>query len=100
MPCLITFLFCLEFATFVDFNDVTPFFSHNLILLNTEYDVTLISVLCFFSECDIDYICPSDYHPPDENSSDSVKIKNGFNEEDPYERIVRGNLQLIEKQKV
>ncbi len=36
----------------------------------------------------------------DEDSSESVKIKNGLNEEDPYERIVRGNLQLIEKQKV
>jgi hypothetical protein len=63
-------------------------------------NVTLIFILCFFSECDVDYICPSEYHPPDENSSDSVKIKNGLNEEDPYERIVRGNLQLIEKQKV
>jgi len=36
----------------------------------------------------------------DEDSSESVKIKNSLNEEDPYERIVRGNLQLIEKQKV
>ena len=52
-----------------------------------------------FSECDIEYIDPTSYQPP-EDSSDTVKIKNGLNEDDPYEKIIKGNLQLIEKQKV
>ena len=54
------------------------------------------------SECDIAYVSPSSYHPPDDDLSDSVRLKNGLNsnDEDPYEKIVKGNLQLIEKQKV
>ena len=35
--------------------------------------------MVFISECDIEYINPSSYEPPEE-SSDSVKIKNGLNE--------------------
>ena len=48
-------------------------------------------------ECDIDYVDPSAYVPPDEVGLPSTK--NGF-DEDPYEKLVRGNLQLIDQQKV
>ena len=40
---------------------------------------------------------PSAFVPPD----DGLPIKNGCRwDEDPYEKIVRGNLQMIDKQKV
>ena len=64
----------------------------------------LFTLFChFISECDIAYVSPSSYQPPDVDLSDSVRLKNGLNsneEEDPYQKIVKGNLQLIEKQKV
>ena len=49
----------------------------------------------FFSECDIQYIDPSKYTPPD----DGMPMRNGV-DDDPYEKLVRGNLAKIEKQKV
>ena len=48
-----------------------------------------------FSECDIQYIDPSKYTPPD----DGMPTRNGV-DDDPYEKLVRGNLAKIEKQKV
>jgi E3 ubiquitin-protein ligase LRSAM1 len=45
-------------------------------------------------ECDIEFVDPSKYTPPD----DGLPMKNGI-EEDPYEKIVRGNLQFLDKQK-
>ena len=55
---------------------------------------------CFcFSDCDIDYIDPSAYTPPDDGSG--MSMKNGhMDQEDPYEKIVRGNLQKLDQQKV
>ena len=47
-------------------------------------------------DCDIEYVDPSAYTPPD--LEDGLP-KNGF-DEDPYEKLVRGNLQLIDQQKV
>lgn len=46
-------------------------------------------------DCDIDYVDPSAYQPPE--LLDGLP-KNGF-DEDPYEKLVRGNLQLIDQQK-
>lgn len=51
----------------------------------------------FFSECDITYIDPLSYEPPVDSNDD---VKNRDINDDPYERIVKGNLKLIEKQKV
>lgn len=50
---------------------------------------------CLAKDCDIDYIDPSAYTPPD--LEDGLP-KNGF-DEDPYEKLVHGNLQLIDQQK-
>ena len=49
-----------------------------------------------FAECDIEYVDPSAFVPPDDGLPPA---KNGL-DEDPYEKLVRGNLQLIDKQKV
>ena len=47
-------------------------------------------------DCDIDYVDPSAYQPPE--LLDGLP-RNGF-DEDPYEKLVRGNLKLIDQQKV
>lgn len=48
-------------------------------------------------ECDIEYVCPSAYVPPDDGLG---TVKNGLrDQEDPYEKIVRGSLKLLDKQK-
>lgn len=47
-------------------------------------------------ECDIAYIEPSAFVPP----ADDLPNKNGCSwDEDPYEKLVKGNLQLLDKQK-
>ena len=55
----------------------------------------VVFLLLFITECDIEFVDPSKYTPPD----DGLPMKNGI-EEDPYEKIVRGNLQFLDKQKV
>ncbi|TRY63249.1 hypothetical protein TCAL_05773 [Tigriopus californicus] len=58
----------------------------------------IMKYLC--KECDIEYISPSDYHPPNvENGKNSNGgCLNGFHE-DPYEQIVKSNLKVMEKNK-
>ena len=54
----------------------------------------------FFSECDIEYINPASYEPPPVvGLTSNGASKNGL-EDDPYERIVRSSLKVLEKQKV
>jgi hypothetical protein len=48
------------------------------------------------AECDIQYVDPSAYVPPD----DGIPRKMTLDQEDPYEKIVRGNLQRLDKIKV
>ena len=49
-------------------------------------------------ECDIEFVDPSAFVPPE---ADGIAGKNGCSwDEDPYEKLVRGNLQLLDKQKV
>jgi len=50
---------------------------------------------CLAKDCDIEYIDPSAYEPPE--LVDGLP-KNGF-DEDPYEKLVRRNLQSIDQQK-
>ena len=52
----------------------------------------------FRIECDIEYISPSNYKPPELRD----KVTNGevVDADDHYERLVRGSLKVIEKQKV
>ena len=54
----------------------------------------------FFSsslaECDIDYIAPSAYVPPDDGMANA---SNGM-DDDPYAKLVQGSLQKLDKQKV
>ncbi len=52
----------------------------------------------FFSECDIEYISPADYQPPAESGGGGNGTSNGF-DDDPYDRLVKGNLKKIEEQK-
>lgn len=56
----------------------------------------------FLSECDVEYVSPSEYQSSSQNDDDSSagdnKAKNGY--EDPYEKMVKGNLDLLEKEKV
>ena len=56
----------------------------------------------FFSvpECDINYVNPATYEPPAVvGNGVSNGAKNGI-DDDPYERIVRSSLNVLEKQKV
>lgn len=46
-------------------------------------------------ECDIEYVDPSKFVPPDDFASNGCAW-----DEDPYEKLVRGNLQMLDKQKV
>jgi len=61
----------------------------------------VMKYLC--KECDIEYINPASYEAPSENGVNGSAAnghKNGFHpDDDPYERIVRSSLQVIEKQK-
>ena len=51
-----------------------------------------------FAECDIEYVDPSAYVPPDDGMPST---NNGCSlDEDPYEKLVRGNLRILDKQKV
>ena len=51
------------------------------------------------TECDIEYIHPASYEPPEEETNGSTNgTKNGF-DDDAYERIVKNSLQHLEKQK-
>lgn len=61
----------------------------------------MLEWLFYFTECDIEYISPSDYHPPSEENGKNSNggCLNGFHE-DPYEQIVKSNLQAMEKNKV
>lgn len=47
-------------------------------------------------ECDISYIAPSAYVPPDDGLPPQA---NGIDHEDPYAKLVRGSLQQLDKQK-
>jgi len=55
----------------------------------------IMKFLC--KECDIEYISPSNYKPPELRD----KVTNGevVDADDHYERLVRGSLKVIEKQK-
>jgi len=46
-------------------------------------------------ECDISYIAPSAYVPPD----DGLPKSNGVDHEDPYVKLVQGSLQKLDQQK-
>ena len=55
-------------------------------------------MLYFISECDIEYISPSNYKPPElQNKGTNGEVMDA---DDHYERLVRGSLKAIEKQKV
>ena len=55
-------------------------------------------MLYFISECDIEYISPSNYKPPElQNKGTNGEVMDA---DDHYERLVRGSLKVIEKQKV
>ena len=67
--------------------------------LNFEADL-LYFPYRFFAECDIEYISPADYQPPAESGGGGGGngSSNGF-DDDPYDRLVKGNLKKIEEQK-
>ena len=73
-----------------------------LISLNYNYEIHpkiyRTKFFLLFTECDIEYISPSNYKPPELLD----KGTNGVIEDadDHYERLVRGSLKAIEKQKV
>ena len=55
--------------------------------------------MILLSECDIEYISPSDYHPPEMR----VKETHGKtldDADDAYQKLVRKSLKQVEKQKV
>ena len=57
------------------------------------------------AECDIEYISPSEYQSSSKNEDDgSAASKKGSPTSngyvDPYESLVRGNLERLEKEKV
>ena len=58
----------------------------------------IIIIFFVLIECDIEYISPSNYKPPELRD----KGTNGevVDADDHYERLVRGSLKVIEKQKV
>ena len=66
-----------------------------------RYDVLhVIHSPMSITECDIEYIHPASYEPPEEETNGSTNgTKNGF-DDDAYERIVKNSLQHLEKQKV
>ena len=53
----------------------------------------------YVSECDIEYVSPSDYAPP-EISANERNNKAHNDADEAYERMVRKSLQQVEKQKV
>jgi len=57
--------------------------------------VAVMQFLC--KECDIEYISPSNYKPPE--LRDKGTNGEAFDADDHYERLVRGSLKAIEKQK-
>ena len=53
------------------------------------------------SECDIEYISPSNYKPPElRDKGTNGTNGEGFDADDHYERLIRGSLKQLEKQKV
>ena len=51
------------------------------------------------AECDIEYVSPSDYEPPEIRANE--RNTNAHNDADEaYERMVRKSLRQVEKQKV
>ena len=55
----------------------------------------------FISECDIEYISPSNYKPPElRDKGTNGTNGEGFDADDHYERLIRGSLKQLEKQKV
>ena len=64
--------------------------------INTK-NITVINLFFFLTECDISYIAPSAYVPPDDGLPPQA---NGIDHEDPYAKLVRGSLQQLDKQKV
>ena len=64
--------------------------------MNIEIEIRIVTF--FLVECDIEYISPSNYKPPELRD----KGTNGevVDADDHYERLVRGSLKVIEKQKV
>ena len=58
-------------------------------------------LLFFISECDIEYISPSNYKPPElRDKGTNGTNGEGFDADDHYERLIRGSLKQLEKQKV
>ena len=51
-----------------------------------------------YLECDISYIAPSAYVPPDDGLP--PRSSNGVDHEDPYVKLVQGSLQKLDQQKV
>ena len=51
------------------------------------------------SECDIEYVSPSDYEPP-EITVNERNTKSHNDADEAYERMVRKSLRQVEKQKV
>ena len=68
--------------------------------MKPTYSIFPYAFLCFFAECDIEYISPADYQPPAESGGGGGGngTSNGF-DDDPYDRLVKGNLKKIEEQK-
>ena len=61
----------------------------------------ILQFLFSLSECDIEYISPSEYQASSKNDDDDSKSNNDTNGYvDPYEKLVKGNLERLEKEKV
>lgn len=77
--------------------------SHSWVLRAYSYNIEIKhSLICLYiPECDITFIPPNEYTPPkaENGGSNGNGVKNGF-EDDPYDRIVRGSLKIMEKQRV
>lgn len=59
------------------------------------------AIMQFLSkECDIEYISPSNYKPPElRDKGTNGTNGEGFDADDHYERLIRGSLKQLEKQK-
>ena len=54
----------------------------------------------YVSECDIEYVSPSDYEPPEIRANSNSNAKKLDDADEAYERMVRKSLRQVEKQKV
>ena len=53
------------------------------------------------AECDIEYVSPSDYEPPEIRANErNSKAQSANDADEAYERMVRKSLRQVEKQKV